>query len=105
MVTPTTNNGDGSYTVVYELRVQNVGDVALSNVQVVDDLSFFTTAGATIVSAVPTSSPSAVHGERQLHRRLGNTNLLATRPDAGQGRRGLHHPDGEGEAGHEAGAV
>ncbi len=32
------DNGDGSYAVTFELRVQNLGDVPLSNIQVADDL-------------------------------------------------------------------
>merc|ERR1712000_579471 len=33
------NNGDGTYNLSYSIVVQNTGDIALSNVQVVDDLS------------------------------------------------------------------
>jgi len=38
-VASVTNHGDGTYTVVYTLMVENLGDVVLSSVQVTDDLS------------------------------------------------------------------
>lgn len=34
-----TDNGNGTYTFTYEIRVQNIGDVTLNNVQLVEDLS------------------------------------------------------------------
>ena len=55
-----TDNGDGTYTVVYTLRVENLGDVTLSDVQVTDDLSQ-TFAGITVNSAAPTSSDFTVN--------------------------------------------
>ena len=33
------NNGDGSYTVTYDIVVENMGDVSLANVQLTEDLS------------------------------------------------------------------
>lgn len=51
-----TNHGDGSYTVVYNLLVRNYGDVALSNLQVTDNLAT-TFAGATGFSMASSSSP------------------------------------------------
>ena len=33
------NNNDGTYTIVYEFRVRNTGDVNLSNIQITDDLT------------------------------------------------------------------
>jgi CshA-type fibril repeat protein len=39
IVTSVTNNMDGSFSFVYEIRVENMGDVPLYNVQAVDDLA------------------------------------------------------------------
>ncbi|MDO8367671.1 MAG: Ig-like domain-containing protein, partial [Saprospiraceae bacterium] len=33
------NNGDGSYTLTYQLKLKNTGDISLTNVQAVDNLS------------------------------------------------------------------
>ena len=43
-----TNNGDGTHTLTYSMVVKNTGDISLSNVQVVDDLTT-TFSGATFV--------------------------------------------------------
>ena len=45
-----TNNGDGTYSLTYTVLVENTGDVALNNVQVVEDLSaaFSGAAGFTV---------------------------------------------------------
>ncbi|MFN0070036.1 MAG: beta strand repeat-containing protein [Chloroflexota bacterium] len=48
------NNADGSFTVPYSLKVANLGDVSLSNVQVTDDLNT-TFGGATAFAVVPGS--------------------------------------------------
>ncbi|MCB8925923.1 MAG: DUF11 domain-containing protein [Ardenticatenaceae bacterium] len=46
-------NGDGSYTVTYGLNVENLGDVALQNVQVTDNLATtFAAADSYAVSSV-----------------------------------------------------
>ena len=37
-MTNVTNNGDGSYALTYTFNLKNTGDIALANVQVVDDL-------------------------------------------------------------------
>ncbi len=51
------NNGDGTYTVVYRLLVENLGDVPLSNVQVTDDLSqTFVGSGGFVVDGLTTSA-------------------------------------------------
>ena len=43
-----TNNGDGTHTLTYSMVVKNTGDISLTNVQVVDDLTT-TFSGATFV--------------------------------------------------------
>jgi uncharacterized repeat protein (TIGR01451 family) len=48
------NNGDGTFGVTYEFKVQNLGDVKLLNVQVTDDLT--ATFGSTLVSSTFLSS-------------------------------------------------
>ncbi|MBA4276244.1 Ig-like domain-containing protein [Flavobacterium sp.] len=55
-VTSTTNNHNGTYTVVYTLLVKNTGNVPLSNIRLTDDLSA-TFADATSFS-VTSVSPS-----------------------------------------------
>jgi uncharacterized repeat protein (TIGR01451 family) len=37
-MTNVTNNGDGTYALTYSFNLKNTGDIALANVQVVDDL-------------------------------------------------------------------
>ena len=54
-VTMVFNHGNGTHTVDYTLTVENLGDVALTNVQVVDDLAA-TFAGATSFTVDGTSS-------------------------------------------------
>ena len=43
------NNNDGTYTLSYQLNVENIGDIALNNVQIVEDLSATFPAPATFV--------------------------------------------------------
>ena len=38
-VTQVTNNGDGSYTVTYEISLENFGDVNLDSLQAIDTLA------------------------------------------------------------------
>ena len=47
-----TNNGDGTYTVVYDLLLENLGDVTLDDLSITDDLS--ATFGGTLLSAQAT---------------------------------------------------
>jgi len=47
-----TNNGDGTYTVAYLMTVQNYGNVPLSGVQVVEDLTDVFAAGTFVVDDV-----------------------------------------------------
>ena len=56
-----TNNGDGSYTVDYVITAQNYGNVPLSSVQVVDDLTaaFPGVASLTVDGVVATGSLTA----------------------------------------------
>ncbi|MFC2078075.1 hypothetical protein ACFLTM_04630 [Candidatus Bipolaricaulota bacterium] len=58
----TTNNNDGTYTVTYDLFVENTGDVTLSSLQVTDDLSatFVSPASFSLVSV--TSADFTVAG-------------------------------------------
>ena len=66
------NNNDGSYSLTYEIRVRNSGDVNLVNVQIEEDLST-TFAGATVVAATPASAGFVVN---PLFDGVGNNNLL-----------------------------
>lgn len=50
------NNGDGSHTLSYGFRIENVGDVVLNNLQLTDNLS--TTFGAAIFAIDAVSSPT-----------------------------------------------
>jgi len=73
-VTGVVNNGDGTYTLSYSFVVENLGDVALSGVQVTDDLAT-TFAGAAAFSVVSvTSADFAVNGG---YDGSTDTNLLA----------------------------
>ena len=68
------NNGDGSYTMVYHIRLENFGDTDLTNVQVVENLQT-TFAAATnftidhVIMATQPSSPWIINGAFD-----GNTN-------------------------------
>ena len=81
-VAAVTNLGGGSYTVVYNLIVQNLGNVPLSNVQVTDNLAA-TFAGATIVQCE--------RGQRGLHASTRATTATAQHQPAGRDR---EHPGG-----------
>lgn len=70
-----TNNGDGTFTVVYALNVKNLGDVVLNNVQVTDDLAT-AFAGATFTVDNVTSGGFAVNFPGYTGSSP-NTNLLA----------------------------
>jgi uncharacterized repeat protein (TIGR01451 family) len=75
-VVSTVNNGNGSYTVTYNLALSNLGSVPLSNVQVVENLATtFTGATSFAVSsvAVPNGGLTANAGFNG----TGNNNLLA----------------------------
>ncbi|MEO1574221.1 MAG: hypothetical protein AAFU65_04595, partial [Pseudomonadota bacterium] len=54
LVNPPVPNGDGTFTVTYEVIVENTGDVPLDNLQVTDSLAatFGTTDGFTVDSVV-----------------------------------------------------
>ncbi len=74
-----TNNGDGTFTLTYEIRVENTGNVPLSNVQVNENLSL-TFAAATSFSFVsasittqPVSSTFVLNGA---YNGAANSNLL-----------------------------
>ena len=62
--TAPTTTGDGVYSMVYSLFVENSGGVALTNIQVVDDLSVtfgttpFTVTGTTVISTSGTLAAS-----------------------------------------------
>jgi hypothetical protein len=69
------NNGDGTYTLTYSIKVQNVGTTLLSNVQVTDNLTntFVGATGFTVNSVV--CNDFAVNSS---YNGTSNTNLLAT---------------------------
>lgn len=69
------NNGDGTYTLTYSIKVQNVGTTLLSNVQVTDNLTntFVGATGFTVNSVV--CNDLAVNPS---YNGTSNTNLLAT---------------------------
>ncbi len=56
-----TSNGNGTYNLSYDIRVQNLGDVALSDVQVIEDLSvtYFDATSFTFLSASITTQPAS----------------------------------------------
>lgn len=56
-----TNNGDGTHTVTYSFLIENTGDVALSDVQVVDDLAAVFGAADVTVDSI-TSADLTVNG-------------------------------------------
>ena len=59
------NNGNGTYTVIYDLAVENLGDVPLDSVQVTDNLAttFAGVNGLNVDSVSSTSTPGfAVNG-------------------------------------------
>src|SRR5262245_43798980 len=75
-----TNNGDGTYTLTYRVRVENSGDVPVHGLQVTDNLTT-TFAGATVVVEAVTGSGLTANSNFNgtTHRNLlTGTNLLAT---------------------------
>jgi len=67
------NNNDGTYSMTYEIRVKNTGDVLLNNVQVTDNLAT-TFGGNTVLVTSLSSTYFTVNG---LYDGTSNTNLLA----------------------------
>ena len=61
-VASVTNNGNGTYTVAYLMTVQNYGNVPLSGVQVVEDLTDVFAAGTFVVGGVVASGTLAANG-------------------------------------------
>ena len=69
------NNGNGTYTLTYVIKVQNTGTVTLNNVQVIDDLaSTFTGATSFAVNTI-SSGDFTVNNSFNGN---GNNNLLAS---------------------------
>ena len=72
------DNGGNSYTVVYTLLVENLGDVALTNVQVTDNLAATFPTPATFTAASASSTDFTVNaGYNGGASPTPNTNLLA----------------------------
>ncbi|NET07957.1 MAG: DUF11 domain-containing protein [Symploca sp. SIO2B6] len=71
--TDLTNNGDGTFNVTYDLVVENLGNVALSNVQLIENLDDTFGAGNFTVSSV--TSPNLTTNPN--FNASGDTNLLA----------------------------
>ncbi|NBC07142.1 MAG: DUF11 domain-containing protein, partial [Bacteroidetes bacterium] len=69
-----TNNGDGSYTVLFEFNIENYGDVAVSNLQVTDDLAAAFPGTCEVTVDALTSDDYTVNAS---YDGVGNTNLLA----------------------------
>lgn len=74
------DNGDGTYTVAFRLRIENLGNADLESVQVIDDLTANFFAPVTIAS-VTTAVTSIVSGTGVLtangaYDGIGDTNLL-----------------------------
>jgi len=73
------NNQNGTYTLSYNIKVQNAGDIILSNLQVTDDLAA-TFPGLTLsaVSAsISTQPPGTSLTANGLYNGTSNTNLLS----------------------------
>ncbi|WP_207492485.1 Ig-like domain-containing protein [Aridibaculum aurantiacum] len=68
------NNGDGSYSVQYQLLVKNVGNVPLKNIQVVDNLATTFGGRPVTVDSVRTSSAFVANN---IYNGTSNLNLLA----------------------------
>ena len=66
-------NADGSFNVIYEINVENFGDVALTDLQVVDDLAAAFPAPCSISNIIVTSDDYSVNPAFD---GLANTNLL-----------------------------
>ncbi|MEY3367676.1 MAG: hypothetical protein RI973_831, partial [Bacteroidota bacterium] len=70
------NNGDGTYTVTYDVKVRNDGDVILNNVQVTENLDVTFAAPASFMLLDVTSSEFSLNGG--FTGTGANTNLLAS---------------------------
>jgi hypothetical protein len=68
-----TNNGDGSYSVLFEFNIENYGDVAVSNLQVVDNLAAAFPGTCTVTVDALTSDDYTVNAA---YDGVGNNNLL-----------------------------
>ena len=77
---PVVDNGNGTFTVNFDLRVENLGNVDLTNIQVVDNLATTFPAPVTIVgvSGLTASifSGSGTFTANAGYNGVGNTNLL-----------------------------
>ncbi|HZM14410.1 MAG TPA: hypothetical protein VFE28_00280, partial [Candidatus Krumholzibacteria bacterium] len=75
-----TNNGDGTYTLTYRVRVENSGDVTIHGVQVTDNLTMTFGGAAVVVEEVTGSGLTASSNYNgTTHRNLlAGTDLLAT---------------------------
>ena len=80
---PTSDNGDGTFTTTITLRVENLGNVILQDVQISDDLSAAFPAPATVVVTSPTSSTLAIDAAFD---GLGNQDLLLGTDSLGVGQ-------------------
>jgi len=72
-----TNNGDGTYTVAYLMTVQNYGNVPLSSVQVVEDLTGVFAAGTFVVDSVVGVVATGTLAANGAFDGVGDQNLLA----------------------------
>ncbi|MEM7082061.1 MAG: OmpA family protein [Pseudomonadota bacterium] len=74
------NNGDGTFSVSYDIRVENFGDVPLSGVQITDDFSATFPAPAVFAIQSVTSTDLAVNpafdGRADTNLLLGNDQLV-----------------------------
>jgi uncharacterized protein affecting Mg2+/Co2+ transport len=81
LVSGPTNNGNGTYSLTYRVRVENSGDVPIHSVQVTDNL-VATFAGATGFSVVAVTgsglSPNPLYNGTSNSNLLTGTNSLAT---------------------------
>ncbi|MBT8057579.1 MAG: DUF11 domain-containing protein [Gammaproteobacteria bacterium] len=80
---PTTDNGDGTFTTTITLLVENLGNVILQGVQISDDLSAAFPAPATVVVTSPTSPTLATDAAFD---GLGNQDLLLGTDSLGVGQ-------------------
>jgi uncharacterized repeat protein (TIGR01451 family) len=71
-----TNNGDGTYNVRYTFNVANIGNVALSSVQITDTLPFTPAANITIVSTTLSNTTGGLTANASYNGGT-NTNLLS----------------------------
>ena len=72
------NNGDGTFSLTYQLRVENTGDIVLNNLQVTDDLSaVFAAAAGFVVDSVKSSGLTPNAGFDGSNALLSGTDSLA----------------------------